>query len=105
MVVCALDAPPHTHPSIARSTLNPPSFHHIPSPQAENGSASSLDFPPTEDILSAAVHLQAPARDGSSAVSRHAFSFDRVFPPESSQETCFEEISELVQSALDGLKV
>lgn len=33
------------------------------------------------------------------------FSFDRVFRSEENQESVFEEISGLVQSALDGFKV
>ncbi|CAE7196950.1 KIN14C [Symbiodinium natans] len=35
----------------------------------------------------------------------HGFSFDRIFSESSSQEAVFEEVSGLVQSALDGFKV
>lgn len=35
----------------------------------------------------------------------HHYTFDKVFPPESTQEDCYEEISQLVQSALDGHNV
>jgi len=42
---------------------------------------------------------------GNVTASRNGFSFDRVFGPLSQNSTVFEEISQLVQSALDGYNV
>ncbi|KAG2444103.1 hypothetical protein HYH02_009045 [Chlamydomonas schloesseri] len=44
------------------------------------------------------IALQADGKD-------HTFAYDRVFGPDSSQESVFSAVSELVQSALDGFHV
>jgi kinesin family protein C1 len=44
------------------------------------------------------------AADGA-ADGSHAFTFDKVFPPSFGQDQVFVEVSEFVQSALDGYNV
>ena len=55
---------------------------------------SSLDFHPDGENL--AIENRSKSYD---------FKFDKVFTPSSGQETIFEEVSEFVQSALDGYHV
>ncbi|KAI4366128.1 hypothetical protein MLD38_022046 [Melastoma candidum] len=58
-------------------------------------------------ILSYPTSLDAQGRgiDILQNGQKHSFQFDKVFTPEASQEDVFVEISQLVQSALDGYKV
>eukprot|EP01046_Picozoa_sp_COSAG06_P012622 COSAG06_NODE_746_length_12649_cov_7.098327_11_plen_347_part_00 len=57
------------------------------------------------------IELTAPGVNASNtggeaqAAVEHSFGFDKVFPMQSTQEQVFEEVSTMVQSALDGYKV
>ncbi|GLU23542.1 hypothetical protein SLE2022_395400 [Rubroshorea leprosula] len=57
-----------------------------------------LSYPSSVESLGRAIDLTQNGQ-------RHSFTFDKVFMPEESQEDVFVEISQLVQSALDGYKV
>ena len=63
---------------------------------------------PDADADSKEVAVQGPEKQnalGNVTAANHAFSFDRVFSPTSQNGEIFEEISQLVQSALDGYNV
>lgn len=55
------------------------------------------------DSNSLCIRKQKTASDG--RPEEHAFNFDTVFGPSSSQEVVFDEVKEFVQSALDGYNV
>jgi kinesin family protein C1 len=54
------------------------------------------------DILPDGESLAIQGRRGENA---HAFTFDKVFAPSAGQDIVFDEVSEFVQSALDGYHV
>ncbi|XP_051133552.1 kinesin-like protein KIN-14N [Andrographis paniculata] len=60
--------------------------------------AKVISFPTSMEAMGRGIDL---VHNG----QKHSFTFDRVFIPNESQEDVFVEISQLVQSALDGYKV
>ncbi|KAK2639444.1 hypothetical protein Ddye_027239 [Dipteronia dyeriana] len=63
-----------------------------------SGDGKLLSYPTSTEALGRAVDILQNGQ-------KHSFTFDRVFIPDASQEDVFVEISQLVQSALDGYKV
>ncbi|XAR67490.1 Minus-end-directed kinesin ATPase [Bertholletia excelsa] len=57
-----------------------------------------ISYPLTTEALGRGIDLTQNGQ-------KHSFTFDRVFMPDASQDDVFVEISQLVQSALDGYKV
>jgi kinesin family protein C1 len=71
------------------------------------GEVAKLTYP---DIDKESKELEILGKEEKSSLGtvtrkNHAFTFDRVFGPESQNQDVFEEISQLVQSALDGYNV
>ncbi|KAL8046444.1 hypothetical protein ABFS82_08G179000 [Erythranthe guttata] len=60
--------------------------------------AKVVSFPTSMEMLGRGIDL---AQNG----QKHSFTYDKVFMPDDSQQDVFVEISQLVQSALDGYKV
>ncbi|MCO5610749.1 hypothetical protein L7F22_064990 [Adiantum nelumboides] len=58
-----------------------------------------LQYPNSAELLGRGIELVQ------SQGQKHAFTFDKVFGPETGQQDVFVEISQLIQSALDGYKV
>lgn len=75
--------------------------------EREEGEAANLSFPDIETEAKELEVLGKEERSSLGTVTRknHAFTFDRVFGPQSQNREVFEEISQLVQSALDGYNV
>jgi hypothetical protein len=59
----------------------------------------------TGELQGRAIDITVPGSLTGQAPQKHSFTFDKVFGPTADQAAVFEEISELIQSALDGHKV
>jgi len=78
-----------------------------PSLPTEADEAAKLNFP-DQEADSKELLITGPDQKsslGTVTAAKHAFSFDRVFSPTSQNLEVFDEISQLVQSALDGYNV
>ncbi|KAM9972342.1 hypothetical protein ACTFIW_007401 [Dictyostelium discoideum] len=69
---------------------------------SSSGSQPVFNVPAGTDNL---VEVKSPSIDsfnGETSIRKSTYTFDRVFGPSSTQELVFEDISQLVQSSLDG---
>ncbi|ORX56905.1 C-terminal kinesin [Hesseltinella vesiculosa] len=77
----------------------------IPSEQQRDGAVQAHFHGEYQDRMDLTEQVVTSNLTGKRSTKVHQFHFDRAFGPSASQEECFEEISQLVQSALDGYHV
>ena len=71
-------------------------------PARSNEPMADLLYPDTQLATQLTVRAPTESATGAASVRTHAFTFDHVFPPSASQEDVFAEVSDLLQSVLDG---
>ncbi|KAL1920084.1 uncharacterized protein VTP21DRAFT_1230 [Calcarisporiella thermophila] len=70
----------------------------------KEGNLAMISFP-DQDGREIELAQQSESASGSSISKQYPFSFDKVFQPSATQTDVFEDIAQLVQSALDGYNV
>lgn len=74
-----------------------------PKLEHESGVSVSMDFPDEENISISTPQIDSIT--GAMGSKTQSFKFDRVFGPSASNSDVFSEVSQLIQSALDGFNV
>ena len=76
------------------------------SPNSSPGQQAQITFPDVEN--STQIEVRGPDEKnslGKDITKTHPFAFDRVFSPSSTNQEVFDEVSQLIQSSLDGYNV
>lgn len=78
-----------------------------PTLESDTEDGAKLNFPDSEEDSMELVVTGPESKSaiGTVTTAKHPFAFDRVFGPSSGNSEVFDEISQLVQSALDGYNV
>jgi kinesin family member C1 len=74
-----------------------------PSTSINKNSPEFIELSQEDDSLIKIIeNVQNPIGGGTPLTKKHLFSFNKVFPPESTQKQVFSEVSNFIESALDG---